>query len=63
MAKLLIIDDDPLTLDCFQYLFPSDQVEVLTANSAEAGLVTFREHGCDVVILDIRLPNVSGLDS
>jgi two-component system nitrogen regulation response regulator GlnG len=63
MAKLLIIDDDPLTLDCFQYLFPSDQVEVLTADSAEAGLAIFKEQGCDVVILDIRLPNLSGLDA
>jgi DNA-binding NtrC family response regulator len=63
MPQLLIIDDDPLTLDCFQYLFPRDQMQVVTTQSAEAGLDIFQKQGCDVVILDIRLPNLSGLDA
>jgi two-component system nitrogen regulation response regulator GlnG len=63
MPELLVIDDDPMTLDCFKYLFPQGQVQVRTAGSAQEGLTRFREHMPDVIILDIRLPDLSGLEA
>jgi len=63
MSILLVVDDDPLTLDCFRYLFPKGKATVLTAGSAAEGLSIFTERRPDVVILDIRLPDLSGLDA
>ncbi len=63
MQGLLIIDDDPLTLDCFRLLFPKGQVNVSTARTASEGVMLFSEQRPDVVVLDIRLPDLSGLEA
>jgi two-component system nitrogen regulation response regulator GlnG len=63
MPELLVVDDDPLTLECFQYLFPEGQVTVRTAGSAREGLALFKDLTPDVLILDIRLPDLSGLEA
>jgi len=63
MPKLLVIDDDYLTLDCFRLLFPAEKATVLTAASATEGLAVFSRECPDAVVLDIRLPDLSGLDA
>jgi two-component system nitrogen regulation response regulator GlnG len=63
MSTLLVIDDEPLTLDCFRLLFPKGQVRVLTAGSAAEGVELFRNDRPDVAVLDVRLPDASGLDA
>ena len=63
MPGLLIIDDEPLTLDCFRHLFPAGQVNVSTARTAAEGLKQFSERRPDVLVLDIRLPDLSGLEA
>jgi two-component system, NtrC family, nitrogen regulation response regulator GlnG len=62
MAFLLVIDDDPFTLECFRALFPAGEVTVATAETATAGLNLFSQKQPDVVMLDIRLPDQSGLE-
>ncbi len=63
MPGLLIIDDEPLTLDCFRHLYPKGQVNVFTARTAAEGEKLFTEQRPDVVVLDIRLPDLSGLEA
>ncbi len=63
MARLLVIDDDDLILDSFQLGFDEPDYEVLTARSASEGLTRFAECDPDVALLDIRLPDMSGLDA
>ena len=63
MLKLLVVDDDPLTLDCFRLLFPRGEVTVLTAESAAEGAAVFTVQHPDVVVLDVRLPDLSGLEA
>ena len=63
MSTLLVIDDEPLTLECFRLLFPKGQVRVLTAGSAAEGVELFRSDRPDVAVLDVRLPDASGLDA
>lgn len=63
MPILLVVDDEPLTLDCFRFLFPRDEVTLWTATSAHEGLSLFTERKPDVLILDIRLPDLSGLEA
>ena len=63
MPVLLVIDDDRPTLDCFRLLFPRDTAQVLTAASADDGLKQFAKVRPDVVVLDVRLPDMSGLEA
>jgi two-component system nitrogen regulation response regulator GlnG len=59
----LVIDDEPLILDCFRYLFPPSEVKLVTATSASEGIRLFSETRPDVVTLDIGLPDISGLEA
>jgi DNA-binding NtrC family response regulator len=62
MALLLVIDDDPFTLECFRVLFAKTEATVATAQTAAEGLNLFTQNQPDVVIVDIRLPDQSGLE-
>jgi DNA-binding NtrC family response regulator len=62
MPSLLVIDDEPAILHAFRRSFHKSDVEVLTAASATEGLAMVTQHHPDVVILDISLPDLSGLD-
>ncbi|MCA9140550.1 MAG: sigma-54-dependent Fis family transcriptional regulator [Planctomycetales bacterium] len=63
MAKLLIIDDEPNLLYSLRKSLESESLDVLTANTAESGIAAVKEHLPDAVILDVRLPDMSGLDA
>ena len=62
MAKLLIIDDEPNLLYSVKKCLETDERKVFTAATAEKGVAAVREHEPDVVLLDVRLPDMSGLD-
>ncbi len=62
MPTLLVIDDEPSVRYSFQRVFESDHVQVLTAATAEEGLLLVRERSPDVVLLDLQLPDRSGLE-
>ncbi|MCC9602172.1 sigma-54 dependent transcriptional regulator [Stieleria sp. JC731] len=58
---LLVIDDDPLILQCMELCLPEPEYRVVTAGSAEEGIETFRRIHPDAVLCDIQLPDRSGL--
>src|SRR5689334_6350611 len=62
MPKLLIIDDEEPLCYSFRYVFSGDGVEVLTAGTAAGGWQILQTEGADVVVLDLQLPDRSGLD-
>jgi two-component system nitrogen regulation response regulator GlnG len=62
MPTLLVIDDEESLRYSFQYVFEEEDVHVVTAALAAEGLDAFREHDPDVVVLDLQLPDASGLD-
>ena len=62
MIKLLVVDDEPLIIECFRYAFPHPEFELITAANASDALDLFRSRSPDVVLSDIRLPDLSGLD-
>src|SRR5262245_60734065 len=62
MSKLLVIDDDPAVLAVFRRAFKDGDVAVITAETARAGLEALTEHHPDVALLDIQLPDLSGLE-
>jgi two-component system nitrogen regulation response regulator GlnG len=61
MAKLLVIDDEESVRYSFRRIFDAEQVQVLTARTAAEGLEQVCEHNPEVVILDLQLPDMSGL--
>jgi two-component system nitrogen regulation response regulator GlnG len=62
MSTLLVVDDDRAVLHLVAEAFADSEVKVLTAGSAADCLAAVRQHHPDVVLLDIMLPNTSGLD-
>src|SRR3954469_13761346 len=58
---LLIVDDDEGMRDTLTAILRRDYA-VLTAPSGEAGLDTLAKVDVDLMLLDVRLPNIGGLD-
>lgn len=60
--KLLIIDDEPTIVETVEAKFRKEGFTTFTADSAEEGMRLFRRIKPDLVILDIMLPQRSGLE-
>jgi nitrogen regulation protein NR(I) len=63
MPKLLVVDDEPSILHFFRRAFHEPEVTLRTAGTAEEALAIVSRDHPDVVILDINLPDQSGLDA
>ena len=63
MSTFLVIDDEPNVLYSLENALRSDTVDVLTAPTAKLGIRLGREKSPDAVLLDVRLPDMSGLDA
>ena len=62
MTSVLIIDDDPLIRKTLSSQLAKKGYEVQLAADGEAGLSRFAEACPDLVLLDIRLPDLDGLE-
>ena len=62
MSKILIIEDEPDMVLGLKDNFEFEGYEVLTASDGLAGLERAREQKPDLLILDIMLPKLSGLE-
>lgn len=62
MPRLLVVDDDRSVLHLVQNAFESPEYELFTAGNAQQCLDAVPEHRPDAVLLDIVLPEASGLD-
>jgi two-component system nitrogen regulation response regulator GlnG len=62
MPTLLVVDDEPSILLAFRRAFRNTPLEVHTAETGAEGLAWAREHRPDVAVLDVQLPDQSGLD-
>ena len=62
--RVLVVDDDAAILEALKLslTFRWPDCEVLCASSGEEGLGLFREQRPDVLVLDIGLPGLSGID-
>lgn len=61
MPVLLVIDDEPAILHAFRRVFCEPEITLLTARTAAQGIEQVAQHHPDVVLLDVRLPDQSGL--
>jgi nitrogen regulation protein NR(I) len=63
MAQVLIVDDDHQLRQSFERLLAAEGYEVRTASSGEAGIAAIREAMPDLVVMDVRMPGISGLEA
>ena len=61
-AKILIIDDDRELGDMLAEFLSPDHLDVSACESGEEGLQTLRDESYDLLILDIMLPGMNGLE-
>ncbi|MBU2621197.1 MAG: response regulator, partial [Proteobacteria bacterium] len=63
MNSILIIDDDDQLRNSFKKLLSEEDYKVDSAASGEAGLNIVKKEVPDLVILDMRLPGMNGLET
>src|SRR5580692_2515215 len=63
MAKLLLIDDEADVQYSFQRIFDSPETELTTAASGEEGLKIIPKLKPDLVIMDVRMGGITGLET
>ena|ERR1022692_120882 len=63
MSKLLLIDDEEDVQYSFRRIFDSPDVELTTASSGEEGLKLIPEIKPDLVIMDIRMGGMNGMET
>ena len=61
MAKILIIEDDPLMSRMYQKIFTFEKYAVSMAQNGEAGLEKMRSEKPTLVLLDVMMPKMNGL--
>ncbi|MDQ3377611.1 MAG: response regulator, partial [Actinomycetota bacterium] len=62
MAKVLIVDDEPNIREVVGLYLRRDGHEVVSAADGEEALELFRSAAPDLVVLDLMLPRLSGLE-
>src|SRR6058998_927213 len=63
MSKLLLIDDETDVQYSFQRIFDSPEIELTTASSGEEGLKLIPKFKPDLVLMDIRMGGISGMET
>jgi two-component system nitrogen regulation response regulator GlnG len=62
MSTVLVVDDDRATLHLMRQTFRDTDVSVETARTAQEGLDFIANRQPDLVVLDIMLPDISGIE-
>ncbi|MFC1673239.1 response regulator [Pseudomonadota bacterium] len=62
VIKILVIDDDPSVLLSTVCYLEDEGYEVISAESAEAGLAMLEDGTVNVAVVDMRLPGMDGND-
>jgi two-component system cell cycle response regulator DivK len=63
MSKVLIIEDNPTNMTLAIFLLQSAGHTVISATDAEAGLTLARDEQPNLILMDIQLPGMDGLQA
>jgi two-component system cell cycle response regulator DivK len=63
MARVLIVEDNPTNMTLAVFLLQSVGHTVLSATDAEAGLTLARDEQPNLILMDIQLPGMDGLEA
>ncbi|MBI3548458.1 MAG: response regulator [Elusimicrobia bacterium] len=61
MHKILVVDDNSAFTDLVEMVF-GEEFEILKAGDGEEGMKKASEHRPDVILLDVMMPKVSGVE-
>jgi two-component system response regulator RegX3 len=62
VTRVLVVDDEPALLDALGYALRSEGFDVATATDGEDALTALSAESVDLVVLDIMLPRLSGIE-
>lgn len=60
--KILLVDDEEIIVRLLSMSLRSDGYEIVTANSGQEGLDVFQAEAPDIVVTDIKMPGMDGLE-
>ena len=63
MPRVLLVEDNPANMTLAVFLLESAGHAVITATNAEAGLALARSERPDLILMDIQLPGMDGLEA
>src|SRR5436305_1131609 len=63
MATLLVVDDEPAIQHAFQRAFRGTDLDIRQAATASEAMAEISRHLPDVIVLDVRLPDATGLET
>ncbi|CCH73831.1 response regulator transcription factor [Nostocoides australiense] len=61
-ARILVVEDEPSYSEPLTYLLRKEGYQVQVAETGTEGLAAFDRTGADLVLLDVMLPGMSGID-
>ena len=62
MSRILVVEDEESYSDPLSYLLRREGYDVVVAETGPAALAQFDSNGADLVLLDLMLPGLSGVD-
>lgn len=62
MKKILLVDDEPSIQIVYREEFEDDGYQVISAVNGEEGIEKFQTEKPDIVILDILMPGMNGIE-
>jgi two-component system, cell cycle response regulator DivK len=63
MPTILVVEDNPTNMKLSTFVLESADYTVITATDAEIGLTLARERHPDLILMDVQLPGMDGLDA
>lgn len=60
---VLVVEDTPMNMELVKDLLEMNGCHVLQAETAELGIEVARTHNPDLILMDISLPGISGLEA
>lgn len=61
--NILVVDDDPMNLKLAEFTLVQNGFEVITASSGEEGITKLKRGNISLVLLDIEMPGMNGIET
>ena len=62
MTKILLVEDEESFREGLAFMLSKEGYEVITADNGNSAISEFEQKGADLVLLDVMLPGLSGLE-
>lgn len=62
LSRILVVDDEESIREFFQIMLKREGYDVVTAANGKEGFEAYKKHSVDVIISDIQMPEMSGMD-